>query len=487
VKRPARWLAAGSVALLGGCDLAPTYHPPAMDMPQAFKEEASVSPVIYKNAGPWQPAQPADTTARGPWWEAYGDPDLNRLEAQVDTGNQTLAETLSAYDQARDYVQEAKAGLLPSIGVGGTLSNNKQSTERPLRSAAQPNYYGADTIDAQATYEADIWGRVRDLVAAGKAQAQASAADLETVRLSLHVELADDYTALRGLDEQIGLLENTVTSYARALTLVRNRFIGNIASGVDVAQAETQLDAAKVQLSDIIGQRQLLEHAIATLIGQAASVFSLPAQTRPLAVPEVPAGLPSTLLQRRPDIAAAERQVAAANQLVGVAKAAFYPSVSLTALGGLQAGTANLFSLPFSFWSVGPSVSLPLFQGGLRRAELAAAVAAFNGAGARYRATVLGAFQDVEDNLAELHWLAQAIHDEDAAVAAARRSVDLALTLYRDGAENYLQVITAQTAELSAEQQALSLRTRRVQASLGLVRATGGGWTTADLPEGKSL
>jgi NodT family efflux transporter outer membrane factor (OMF) lipoprotein len=486
VKGAPLWLAAGSVALLAGCDLAPRYQPPALDTPAAFKE-APVSPVVYKNAGPWQPARPADTTARGPWWEAYGDPELNRLEAQVDSGNQTLAETLAAYDQARAYVLEAKAGLLPSLGVGGTLSNNKQSTERPLRSRNQPDYYGADTIDLQATYEADIWGRVRDLVAAGKARAQAGAADLETVRLSLHVELADDYTALRGLDEQIRLLQNTVASYSRALALVRNRFIGNIASGVDVAQAETQLDAAKVQLADITGQRQLLEHAIATLIGQPASVFSLPPETRPLNVPDVPAGLPSTLLQRRPDIAAAERQVAAANQLVGVAKAAFYPSVSLTALGGLQAGAANLFSLPFSFWSVGPSVSLPLFQGGLRRAELAAAESAFNGAGARYRATVLGAFQDVEDNLSELHWLAQAIRDGNAAVTASRRSVDLALTLYRDGAENYLQVITAQTAELNAEQQALSLRTRRVRASLGLVRATGGGWTTAELPVGDSL
>ena len=485
--RPAtRLLTAGCVVLLAGCDLAPPYSPPTVDMPAAFKE-AAVTPAEYKSAAPWQPAQPADAAPRGPWWEAFGDPELSRLEAQVDTGNQTLAATLAVYDQARAYAQEAEAGLFPFVGLGATVSNNKQSSQRPLRSATQPNYYGADTIDAQASYEVDIWGRVRNLVAAGKAQAQASDADLEAVRLSLHIELADDYAALRGLDEQIRLLTDTVSSYARALTLVQNRFKGDIASGVDVAQAETQLSTAKAQISDVTGRRQLLEHAIATLIGQPAPAFSLAQSAVPIPQPDVPAGVPSTLLQRRPDIAAAERQVASANQLVGVAKAAFYPSFSLGAIGGLQGGNMNLLSLPLSFWSVGPSVSLPLFEGGLRRAELAGAMAAFKGAGANYRATVLKAFQDVEDNLAELHWLQQAIRDEDAAVKAARRSVELALTLYRDGAENYLQVVTAQIAELSAEQTALSLRTRRLEASLGLVQATGGGWTTANLPSEKTL
>jgi NodT family efflux transporter outer membrane factor (OMF) lipoprotein len=486
MRRYACLLATSYLALLAGCDLAPSYTPPAVDTPVAFKE--AVTPVANRNAGPWQPAKPADDAPHGPWWEAYGDAELNRLESQVDTGNQTLAAAVANYDRARAFAQEAESGLLPFVGVGGLATTNKQSLERPLRSKSQPNYYGADIADGQVSYEVDIWGRVRDLVAAGKAQAQASAADLEGVRLSLHIQLANDYAALRGLDEQIRLLSDTVTSYTRALALVQNRFKGDIASGVDVAQAETQLNSVRAQRSDIIGRRQLLEHAIATLIGQPAPAFSLAESVVPVAVPDIPAGVPSVLLQRRPDVASAERLVFAANEQIGVARAAFYPNISLGGVGGFNSGTlGSLLSLPLTFWSIGPSVSLPLFEGGLRRAQLAAAIASFENASAHYRGTVLNAFQNVEDNLAELHWLSQAIKDEDAAVSAARRSVDLALTLYRDGAENYLQVITAQTSELTVEQAALSLRTRKLQASIGLVEALGGGWTTADLPSEKSL
>lgn len=476
MRRASLWLAAACAFGLTGCDLAPKYHAPLVQMPTSFKE-----------AGPWQPAQPADAMPRGAWWEFYGNPELNQLEAQVNVSNQTLAATTAIYDQARAYAQEAEAGLFPTIGVGGDLSRNRQSAHRPLRSATQPTYYGANTLDAQAHFELDVWGRIRDYVAAGKASAQASDADLEALRLSLHAELANDYVTLRGLDEEIALLNTTVDAYAKALTLVQNRFQGDIASGVDVAQAQTQLDSAKAEISDVMSRRQLLEHAIATLVGRPAPAFSLAISARPLKQPAIPPGVPSTLLQRRPDVAAAERRVAAANELIGVAKAAFYPSLSLNLLGGFQDTGLNLFSLPESIWSVGPSVSLPLFEGGLRRAELAGAKGAFEEAAAQYRATVLDAFQDVEDNLALLHWLAQSIRDEDAAVAAARRSVNLALTLYRDGAENYLQVVTAQTSELTAERTALDLRTRRLQASVGLIRALGGGWTVADLPKEKSL
>jgi NodT family efflux transporter outer membrane factor (OMF) lipoprotein len=459
-----------------GCDLAPAYHRPVVATPPTFKE-----------AGPWQPAQPADAAPRGPWWEWFGDPELNRLEAQVNVANQTLAATVAVFDQARAYAQEAEAGLFPIVGIGGALSTNRESAHRPLRGHDLPSYYDANTLNAQASYEVDVWGRVRDFVAAGKASAQASGADLEELRLSLHAELASDYVSLRGLDEDIKLLNNTVDAYQKALTLVQNRFQGDIASGVDVAQAQAQLASAKSQISDQTSRRQLLEHAIATLTGQPAPAFSLPPSVTPIDQPTVPAGLPSTLLQRRPDIAAAERRVAAANQLVGVAKAAFYPSLSLDLIGGTQDTGLNLLSLPNSFWSLGPSVSLPLFEGGLLRAQLAGAKAAFEQAGATYRATVLSAFQDVEDNLALLHWLAQASTDEDAAVVAAQRSVDLALTLYRDGAENYLQVVTAQIQALTAAQTALDLRTRRLQASVGLIRALGGGWSTTDLPMASAL
>jgi NodT family efflux transporter outer membrane factor (OMF) lipoprotein len=472
------------VLTLSGCDLAPPYQSPAVAVPSAFKEDVAARPSIGSS---WQPAQPADAAPRGPWWQLFDDPELNRLEAQIDLGSQTLAATLAVYDQARAYAREAEAGLFPTVGLDGTITTNKQSSRRPLRSASEPTYYGANTLGVQADYELDIWGRVRNSVAAGKASAQASAADLAAVRLSLHAELASDYMSLRGLDQEIALLNNTVDAYQRVLVLVQNRFNGDIASGVDVAQAQTQLDTAKTQISDTMLQRQLLQNAIATLIGQPAPGFSLATSTEPIRQPNVPAGLPSALLQRRPDIAEAERQVASANQLIGVAKAAFYPTITLGLTSGFQSTGLNLLSLPYDYWSLGPSVSVPLFEGGLLRAQLAGAKATFTASAARYRGTVLNAFQDVEDNLARIHWLRQASQDEDAAVSAAQRTVRMALALYRDGAENYLQVVTAQTAELQAERAALDLRTRRLEASVGLIEATGGGWTTAHLPATKSL
>jgi len=466
----------GGLLALSACNFAPPYKPPTI-----------VIPASYKEAGPWQPAQPADALPRGPWWELYGNPELTSLEEQINVANPTLAATVAIYDQARAYAAEAESGLFPQVGLNGSLSTNKQSARRPLRSKGQPTYFGANTLGVSAGYEIDVWGRVRNLAAAGKARAQASAADLEAVRLSLQSDLANDYVAVRGLDEQIKLLNDTVGAYAQALDLVQRRFQGDIASGVDVAQAETQLDTAKAQISDFTARRAQLEHAIATLVGQPAPAFSLTPSVTPIALPDLPAGVPSTLLQRRPDIAEAERNVLAANQLIGVAEAAFYPTFSFGAGGGFQSTSLNLLSLPETFWSVGPAVSLPLFDAGLRRAELAGTKAAFEEAAADYRATVLDAFQDVEDDLALLHWLGQSAKDEDAAVAAAQRTLDLAMTLYRDGAENYLQVVTAQTAALTAEQAALDLRTRRLQASLGLIRALGGGWSTQDLPAAHTL
>jgi len=476
--RPLAAVLIGAVAL-AGCDLAPPYTPPAITIPDNYKE--------VQDTGPWQPAKPADDEPRGPWWQCYGDQQLDALEAKIDSQNQTLAEAAAAYDQARAFAQKAESGLYPEIGFGGTLSRNRQSAQRPLRSRGQPGYFGSNTIDAQADFELDLWGKVHDAVTAGKEEAQASAADLETVRLSLHGELANDYLSLRGLDEEAKLLDDAVVAYGKALDLVQSRFKGAVASGVDVAQAETQLDSAKASISDVASRRAVLEHAIASLIGEPAPAFSLPQSAAPVALPSIPAGLPSTLLERRPDIAAAEREVAAANEEIGVAKAAFYPSLSLNLLGGFQSTGLNLLSLPESFWTIGPTVSLPLFEGGLRRAELAGAKAAYDAAGARYRATVLDAFQDVEDNLALLHWLGQSVLDEDQATAAAKRSLDLALTLYRDGAESYLEVVTAQTAALDAERAALDLRTRRLEASVGLIKALGGGWSAAELPKPEGL
>jgi NodT family efflux transporter outer membrane factor (OMF) lipoprotein len=467
---------AGCALGLGACDLAPSYRPPVIAIPAAYKE-----------AGPWQQARPADGEPRGPWWRQFGDRTLDALEAQVDAANPDIAAADAAYAQARALAAQAEAGLVPWVSAEGGLSADRQSAHRPLRSSNPPTYYGTNSIGFQASYEVDLWGSVRNAVASGKAQAQASAATLESVRLILHAELAHDYILLRGLDAEIKLLADTVVAYARALDLTRNRAAGDIASGLDVSRAETQLDTARAQEADATARRAVLEHAAARLAGQSASAFSLPPDASLIALPDVPPGVPSSLLLRRPDIAAAERRVAAANALIGVAESAFYPTVTLGLGGGTQDTSLNMLSLPNSFWSVGPAISLPIFNGGLLRAQEAGVKAQFDAAAAGYKGTVLDAFQEAEDNLARLHWLAQEAKDEDAAVAAAQKTLELSMNLYRDGAVSYLEVVTAQTAALDARRAALDLRTQRLTATVGLIRALGGGWSAVDLPGAREL
>jgi NodT family efflux transporter outer membrane factor (OMF) lipoprotein len=461
------------LAALTGCSLAPDYKPPAM-----------VTPAAYKEAGPWALAKPSDALPRRGWWKDFGDPTMDDLEAQIDGANPDLASSVARYDQARAYVAEANASFLPSVDLDGSATQNRQSAKRPLRSANQSNQYGANTIGLQATYEIDFWGRIRNTVAAGKATAQARAADVETTRLSLHAELASDYVALRGLDAEMKLLTDTEAAYLRAQQLTQDRHDAKIASGIDVSRSESQLESARALESDVRGQRALLEHAIASLIGKPASDFSIAPSIAKLPVPAEPTGLPSSLLQRRPDIAAAERRVAAANATIGVAEAAFYPNISLSVMGGFQStgGGLGMFAAPFSFWSIGPSLALPLFEGGMRHAAEAQAFAARDEAAGDYRSTVLGAFQEVEDNLALLHHLGQETQDQAQAVSAAEHTADLSLTLYHDGAASYLDVVVAQTDALQAERTLLDLNTRQLQADLRLVRAVGGGWSTADLP-----
>jgi len=475
-RRPARWAGLGAAGLcaasLAGCNFAPAYAPPDLTMPTTYKE-----------TGPWTEAQPGDALPRGPWWTRYDDPTLNDLEGRVDSANPTLAAALSAYNQARAFAAQARSDLVPTIKGLDSNTYNRQSAERPLRSASQPDEYANNQLGGEIDYEFDFWGRVRNLVAAAGAQAQATAADLATARLSLQAELANDYLQLRGLDAQGKLLTDTVAAYTHALDLTRTRHDGGVASGLDVDRAATQLSSAKAQVSDVAAQRAVFEHAIASLVGQPASSFSIAAVATKLPIPVMPAGVPSVLIQRRPDIAAAERRAFAANRQIGVAKAAYFPTITLDAQGGFQNTGGNSFLVaPNTFWTIGPQLALTLFDGGRRRATVAASKAGFLLASANYRATVLTAFQQVEDQLALSNHFADEARDEADAVKSAQATTDLSLTRYREGATNYLDVVTAQTAELQAEQTALALETRRQQAGVNLVRALGGGWTEADLP-----
>ena len=470
------FLLLGCAALLAGCDLAPQYHVPV----------ASV-PVNYKEASYWRVAHPADTVQRGAWWHLYGDPDLDALEARVDTANPTLAAALAAYSRARAFAAEAEAGLAPRIAVGGQINEDRQSNRRPHRGRGQPNQYLDNSINVQANYEIDFWDQIANEIRSGRDLAQATAADLENTRLLLHVDLASDYLDLRGFDAEANVLRSAVAAYQRAVTLTENRLLGKISPALDVTRAQTQLSDAQAQLTDLLARRALVEHAIAVLVGVPPAELSLPPEPWRIRLPNLAPGLPSTLLERRPDIASAERQVAAANATIGVARAAFYPTISLNLIYGLEATGFNIFSLPNDFWAVGPGLVLPLFEGGLRHAEEAAAIGAYRLAVANYRGTVLAAFQDVEDNLALLKYLGQEQQEQDAAVTAAQRTLAMAMALYKDGATNFLDVVVAQTAALQAEEAATSLRTRRLQASVELIRALGGGWTRQDLPPAKTI
>jgi len=479
VRRATPWRTIlATLGLLGvaGCNLAPPYVTPSATGPAAF-------PQAFKETPGWMQAAPDDDAPRGNWWTLFHDPVLDRLETQVQTANPSLQAALAAYDQARAFAAEARSYQVPTVGLNDSNTYNRQSNERPLRGGGQPNDYAANTLGGTVTYEFDFWRRVRNLVAAGRAQAQASAADLATAELSLQVQLADTYLALRGLDAQNQLLQTTVAAYQRALDLTQARHTGGVSSGLDVDRAQTQLSSAKAQISDVLAQRALYEHAIASLVGQPASGFAIAPATGQRLVPTFPAGVPSALLQRRPDIAAAERRAFAANRQIGVTRAAYFPTISLDTLGGWQnTGGNNLLTTPDTFWTLGPQLALTLFDGGLRRAQVAATKAAFTAASANYRATVLAAFQQVEDQLALASHYADEEIDERTAVTAAQATTDLSLIRYREGATNYLDVVTAQTAELQAEQTLLALQTRRQQAGVDLVRALGGGWDRADLP-----
>ena len=459
-------LASAAALALAGCSFAPAYTPLTLATPPAFKE-----------VGPWTPASPGDAAPRGDWWSVYSDQTLDGLEQRIETGNPDLAVALARYDEARALAAQARAALVPELDAAGSATSNRQSQNRPLRVGGK-SQYDNDIIGGTVSYELDLWGRVRNLVAQGKAQAQASAADAASVRLSLEAQLADAYLNLRGLDAQAKLLADTTDAYARALKLTQVQHDGGAVAGLDVGRAETQLQTARAQQIDVNTQRALLEHEIAALVGETASTFSLAPAAQLPDPPSIPVAAPSLLLQRRPDIAAAERRAAAANAGIGVARAAFFPTIMLGGSGGLQsAGGVDLLQAANGWWSLGPTAALAIFDGGRRKAVVRQARDQFDEAAASYRSIVLAAFQQVEDNLALCNKLADEAREEEAAVSAARRTEALAMVQYKMGAVTYLDVVTAQTADLEAQRTALTIATRRLQASVDLVRALGGGWS----------
>ena len=459
------------IAVLGGCALAPTYHPPIIAVPEDYKED-----------GPWRVASPRDDLPRGAWWLSYEDSTLTQLEARLDADSPDIGIAAARYAEARALAAEADAGRYPTLAAGAVTNHDRQSDNRPLRSASQPAEYRDYAVGGALSYEFDLWGRVRDLVAIGRASAQASGADLEAVRLSLHAELAVDYLNLRSLDAELQLLTDTEVVYQRALELTRSRHSGGAASGLDVARAETQLDTTAAQMTDSTVRRALIEHAIARLVGETPVRFSIPISDELATVPSLPVGVPSTLLERRPDIAAAERRVAAANSGIGVARAGYFPRVTLTANGGFEStGAADWLTAPNRYWSIGPQALLAVFDAGAHRAEVRRAKSVLAESSERYRATVLSAFQEVEDNLALLNLTKQEFDQQSKAAQAAQRALDLANNRYTNGAVDYLEVVVSQTAALQARRAVLALQARQLVASVGLIRGLGGGWTIADL------
>ncbi len=474
------WVA-GMSYVLGACTVGPDYVKPKIQTPATYKEGTQES-------SPWKVATPRDATNRGNWWEVFGNAQLNELEAQINVSNQDLKVAESNYRQARALVQQARAGYFPTVTAGAAAVRYRQSANVPARTAQTIGPNNDFLLPLDVSWELDLWGRIRRSVESSQAAAQASAAELETVRLSLQSELAADYFELRGLDAEKQLLEQTLVAYRKALELTQNRYSGGIASQADVALAETQLKTTLAQTIELGVQRAQLEHAIALLIGKPASEFALAVAPFAGAPPVVPVGLPSELLERRPDIATAERQVAAANAQIGVAKAAYYPNVTLNAVFGFESGDfSNWLNWSSRLWSLGAAGTEKIFEGGRRRAVTDQAQAAYDGTVASYRETVLGAFRDVEDNLAELRILADESQAQDDAVKSSQRSLALTTNRYVGGAATYLDVVVVQAVALSNERTSIQISRRRMAASVRLIKAVGGGWQVADLPTAQDV
>jgi NodT family efflux transporter outer membrane factor (OMF) lipoprotein len=475
---------AAAILLLSGCMVGPNYKTPPAIMAPAFKE---TTPTSFAENDGWKPGQPSDTRVKGDWWTLFQDAQLNQLEQQVDSANQTLKSAEANFRAARAQVGYARSNEAPTIGVGPSISTVRDSANQPYFNNTLSNNGGGNFIlPVDLNYEIDLWGRIRRQVTAAREQAQASDADLENARLSLHAELALDYFGLRAADAQEKLLDETVKAYESAVQLTSDRFEGGAAPQSDLAEARTQLDQARVQRTDIEVQRTQYEHAIAVLIGKPPAELTLPPLPLDQAsqlLPDIPGVMPAVLLERRPDIAANERRMAAANEQIGIAQAAYYPTLSLSAIAGFQGTSAlNWFNWPSRFWAVGPQLSETVFDAGRRRSAKSITVNQYDATIADYRQTVLTAFQQVEDNLAALRVLEREAQQQREATASAEQSLDLFQTRYEGGVDTYLQVVTWQTAALNDQRNDLDILQRRLDASVLLVKALGGGWDTSQLP-----
>ena len=459
------------VAALAGCAAGPDYQRPKLDAPAQYKELQG-----------WHAAAPNDAAPKGEWWTLFADPELERLIARVDISNQNIRIAEARLRQAHAAADQARAALFPALNANGSATRSKSPSlpNAPSFASGAVNNYSASL---NASWEPDFWGGVRRSVEAGEAGFQASAADLENARLSARATLAQNYFALRVADATRQALADTVAAYGRTLQLTQNRYAAGVAARVDVVQAEVQLKSAQAQLIDVGVQRAQLEHAIALQLGLAPADFALAPAPLAARMPAIPVGLPSQLLERRPDVAAAERRTAAANADIGVAQAAFFPTVTLTAAGGSRTTSlADLFAAPTHFWSLGAAVLQPLFDAGLRSAQKAQAVAAYDEQVATYRQTVLAGFQEVEDNLAALRILEEEAALQDEVIKAARQAVALTTNQYQAGVVSYLNVITAQATLLANERAAANILGQRLAASVALIRALGGGWSADALP-----
>jgi NodT family efflux transporter outer membrane factor (OMF) lipoprotein len=476
-----RWrpyIAALGASLAVGCTVGPDYVKPSVPDAQTYKE---APPEGFKIGATWNVAQPSDRQLGANWWETFSDPELNTLEEQVTEANQTLKVAEARFRQARALVGFSRAAEFPTVSVAPSIESLRYSEHRPYFSNTRTT--GDFILPFDLSYEVDLWGRIGRTVTAAGEEAQATAADLATAALSLHAELALDYFDLRSADAQKQILDDTVKAYAEALQLTENRARGGAAPESDVAEAQTQLDTTKVQVTDIGVQRAQFEHAITVLIGKPPSSFTLPPAPLALNPPAIPVGIPSELLQRRPDIAAAERRVAEANEQIGIAQAAYYPSLLLNPTTGFEGDTISTWlEWPSLFWAVGASVSETLFDGGRRKASSQSALAHYDSTVANYRETTLDAFQDVEDNLAALRILEGEARQQEEAVASAKNSQQLSTDRYVGGRDTYLQVITTQTVALTNERNETDILRRRMEASVLLAKALGGGWIASDLP-----